>query len=200
MVESLRRAIGWGLLPLLLAACSPRLDDRELAGRREGALEARAREAIAALSAADYEDLSRLIHPQKGVRFSPEAFVDEARDQVFSAAEIARAAVDPSPRTWGAWDGSGEEIRLSFREYVERFVWDADFAAADTVAVDQRIGLSTTVDNIRAVYRDAAVVEFHVAGSDPRYEGMDWRSLRLVFERQDDNWFLVGVVHDQWSM
>jgi UDP-N-acetyl-2-amino-2-deoxyglucuronate dehydrogenase len=31
-------------------------------------------------------------------------------------------------------------------------------------------------------------------------EGMDWRSLRLVFEKKNDIWYLVGIIHDQWTI
>jgi (p)ppGpp synthase/HD superfamily hydrolase len=29
---------------------------------------------------------------------------------------------------------------------------------------------------------------------------MDWRSLRLVFEKKNDIWYLVGIIHDQWTI
>jgi (p)ppGpp synthase/HD superfamily hydrolase len=29
---------------------------------------------------------------------------------------------------------------------------------------------------------------------------MDWRSLRLVFEKKDDIWYIVGIIHDQWTI
>jgi hypothetical protein len=29
---------------------------------------------------------------------------------------------------------------------------------------------------------------------------MDWQSLRLVFEETAGNWYLVGIVHDQWTI
>jgi len=29
---------------------------------------------------------------------------------------------------------------------------------------------------------------------------MDWRSLKLVFKEKDGNWYLVGVVHDEWTI
>jgi hypothetical protein len=38
------------------------------------------------------------------------------------------------------------------------------------------------------------------SGFDPEYEGMDWRSLRLVFEKKNDIWYLVGIIHDQWTI
>jgi (p)ppGpp synthase/HD superfamily hydrolase len=44
------------------------------------------------------------------------------------------------------------------------------------------------------------MVEYHFSGFDPKYEGMDWRSLRLVFEEKDNIWHLVGIIHDQWTI
>ena len=49
-------------------------------------------------------------------------------------------------------------------------------------------------------YQSAVVVEFYFPGFDPQYAGMDWRSLRLVFMQQGSDWFLVGIIHDQWTI
>jgi hypothetical protein len=43
------------------------------------------------------------------------------------------------------------------------------------------------------------VVEYYFPGFDPQYEGMDWRSLRLIFLQDNDVWYLAGIVHDQWT-
>jgi hypothetical protein len=29
---------------------------------------------------------------------------------------------------------------------------------------------------------------------------MDWESLRLVFVQEDGAWWLVGIVHDEWTI
>jgi hypothetical protein len=29
---------------------------------------------------------------------------------------------------------------------------------------------------------------------------MDWRSLRLFLEQKDGTWYLVGIVHGQWTI
>lgn len=43
-------------------------------------------------------------------------------------------------------------------------------------------------------------VEYHFPGFEKKYEGKDWKSLRLVFEKKNDRWYLVGIVHDQWTI
>jgi len=158
------------------------------------------RDAIESLAEFDLERLSHLVHPIKGVRFSPEAFVDETRDQIFLPDEIRELAENDTIRSWGAYDGSGEPIDLGIRDYFEKFVYDGDFANAGLVAVNRRLGISTTIDNVAEVYPAATVVEYYLAGTRPDYEGMDWQSLRLVVEEHGGGWFLVGIVHDQWSI
>ncbi|HYF94322.1 MAG TPA: hypothetical protein VD969_19050 [Symbiobacteriaceae bacterium] len=54
-------------------------------------------------------------------------------------------------------------------------------------------------DNWRAAYPDGFMVEFHFPGFEAKYGGMDWRSLRLVYERLGNAWFLVGIIHGQWT-
>jgi hypothetical protein len=50
------------------------------------------------------------------------------------------------------------------------------------------------------VYPDATVVEFHFPGFEEKYEGMDWKSLRVVVEKLDNKWYVVGIIHDQWTI
>ena len=32
------------------------------------------------------------------------------------------------------------------------------------------------------------------------FDGMDWKSLRLVFQEKDNIWYLVGIIHDGWTI
>ncbi len=161
---------------------------------------ARAAEIIFAIKNRDMVTLAASTHPQKGVRFSPYTFVDTANDLVFSAADLPAAMNDPTVFTWGAFDGSGEPIEMTFAEYWARFVYDADFARPEIIGFNQIVGHGNTINNIAEVYPGAVVVEYHFSGFDPQYDGMDWRSLRLVLEPFDGAWMLVGIVHDEWTI
>ena len=46
----------------------------------------------------------------------------------------------------------------------------------------------------------AMVVEYHFPGFDPQYGGLDWASLRLVFQEFEGRWVLVGIIHDEWTI
>ena len=62
------------------------------------------------------------------------------------------------------------------------------------------MGQGNTLINSSEIYKDAIIIEYHFSGFDPQYEGMDWRSLRLAFEKVNDIWYLVGIIHDQWTI
>jgi hypothetical protein len=162
---------------------------------------ARASEAIMALKDGDMDALSSLVHPDSGVRFSPYATVQDrdGGDLVFSAGEVPSLLTDSTVYNWGTYDGSGMPIELTFRQYYEEFVYDVDFVRPDVVGFNERVGQGNSIDNIASAYPDAVMVEYHFEGFDPEYAGMDWRSLRLVFEEKGGGWYLVGVVHDQWT-
>ncbi len=159
-----------------------------------------ANEIVTAFSEKDMEKVASFVHPTKGVRFSPYAYVSVEDDVVLTAQQVKGAMSDDTVYTWGVFDGKGNPIEKTFAEYYERFIYDEDFANAEQVAVDERLGQGNTIDNTGEVYPEATVVEYHFSGFDPDFKGMDWRSLRLVLEKEDGQWYLVGVVHDEWTI
>ncbi len=159
-----------------------------------------ANEIVTAFSEKDMKKVASFVHPSKGVRFSPYAYVDVEDDVVFTAEQVKEAMSEDTVYTWGVFDGKGNPIEKTFAEYYERFIYDEDFANAEEVAVDERLGHGNTLDNTGEVYPEATVVEFYFSGFNPDFAGMDWRSLRLVLEEEDGQWYLVGVVHDEWTI
>lgn len=155
---------------------------------------------LTALKEKDMEALSSLIHPDKGVRFSPYTYVEVEKDIILSAEQIKTSLDSEKLYIWGAYDGIGEPIELTFGEYLEKFVYNQDFINADEVLYDQYSQRGNTINNVFEAYTDAHVLEYHFRGFDPNYEGMDWESLKLVFEQNDGHWYLTGIVHDQWTI
>lgn len=155
---------------------------------------------IALLADLDMNALSPYIHPTKGVRFSPYGYVDTANHLVFTQEQLSTLMADTQTYTWGSYDGSGEPIIKTFPEYYAEFVYDEDFINPHVIGNNVIVGTGNSLINITEVYPEGVFVEFHFQGFDPQYEGIDWVSLRLVFEELDGNWYLVGVIHDQWTI
>lgn len=152
------------------------------------------------LDTKDFETLSQHIHPEEGVRFSPYAYVDVENDIVFTREELKNIKNDSSTYTWGHWDGSGDPIEMTFDEYYERFIYDEEYVNAEEVGIDTRLGQGTTVDNSKEVYPNSKIIEYHFPGFEQEYEGMDWRSLRIVMESIDNQWYIKGFIHDEWTI
>ena len=152
------------------------------------------------LEAQNFEALEAWIHPEKGVRFSPYGYVDLEKDLVIEKGQLTIKSKDTKVYNWGLYDGSGEPIELSFMDYYETFVYDVDFLNPEVIGINTLIGMGNTYVNISEVYPNAEFVELHFNGIDPQYEGIDWRSLYLIFEKVDSTWKLIAITHGQWTI
>ena len=163
-------------------------------------IDKKAKEVLYAIKSKDMDKLSVEVHPTKGIRFSPYSYVNESSDLVFSSKEIKEIKSNATEYLWGNYDGSGEPIKATFSDYYERFIYDADFINAKEVGYNRSIGKGNTENNSFQFYKNSIIVEYHFPEIDPQYKGIDWRSLRLVFEKLNDAWYIVGIIHDQWTI
>ncbi|MGG6432802.1 FtsB family cell division protein [Anoxybacillus sp. D401a] len=153
---------------------------------------------VAALKNKDMNALASYVH-SNGVRFSPYGHVDVQNDLQFSASQLSSLLSSTQVYQWGVYDGSGDPIQLTFQDYFDRFVYDVDFANPHMIGNNVVVGTGNMINNIQQVYSNSSFIEFHFTGFDPQYNGMDWRSLRLVFEQENGQWKLVGIIHDEWT-
>ena len=154
---------------------------------------------VAALKNKDMKTLATFVHPTKGVRFSPYGYIDLENDLIFKSSQIPSLMLTRRAYIWGAADGTGDQINLGFPAYFNKFVYDKDFARAPQIVYNRVAKQGNTIVNVGEAYKNAKFVEYHFPGTK-KYDGMDWRSLRLVFEKSGKNWFLVGISHDQWTI
>lgn len=148
----------------------------------------------------DMATLSTFVHPSNGLRFTPYEHIDIQNDKVFPASQITGLLTDTQIYTWGSYDGSGDPIDLNFSQYYDKYIYDEDFINPHIIGNNVAIGKGNTINNITTAYPNANFVEFHFTGFDPQYEGIDWKSLRLVFEDVGGTPYLVGIVHGQWTI
>ncbi len=159
----------------------------------------RASQVLEALKQEDYDALSRLVHPCRGVTLTPYSTVDPSCDNVFSQEQVAGLAEDERLYTWGLAMGSGSPIRCTARDYFARYVFNADYTEAPQVGIDTVLISGNALENVADVYPQGRFVEYHFPGIDPALEGFDWCSLKLVFETWNNQWYLVGIIHGEWT-
>lgn len=155
---------------------------------------------INAIKNKESEVLSAFIHPVKGLRFTPYTNVSLKGDVVFSGEKMRKFFEDQQVYLWGHYDGTGDEIRLTASKYYDKFIYSEDFTAAEKVGYNEVLSSGNMLENQFEVYEKPIVVEYYFSGFNPNYQGIDWKSLRLVFEEYEGSWKLVGVIHNQWTI
>ncbi len=164
---------------------------------REEILKNRNREIVQKIKDGRFSELAEDIHLEKGIRFSMYAYVS-AEDKVFSAEDYRKYVETPVRFTWGKTDGEGRDLVLNISEYLKTWVFKRDFSNA-IVTVNEFQGHGNSLNNLQEQYPEADFTENYIAGSE-KYSGMDWNSLRLVFEEFNGKFYLVAVINDQWTI
>ena len=164
----------------------------------EKIIAARAKKVIRAIKNKDMETLSTFAHPTKGVRFAPYAYIETDAHLVFKSAKLKTLATDKKRYNWGSYDAADGNIRLTFNRYYKRFIYDKDFANAPSIGYNEILSGGNTPFNASEVYPQAITVEYYFPNSPE--EQMNWRSLRLLFEKKNGTWYLVAIVHSEWTI
>lgn len=148
----------------------------------------------------NYDSLVLYFHPEKGVRFSPYAFIDTTEHLRFSSSEFTSALATGEVLHWGAFDGSNAPIDMDIPTYFKRFVYDADFLHAEETNLNRSVAKGNSLHNMLQVFPEASYTESYFSGFEEKYDGMDWRALSLVFEQVEGHYRLIAVVHDAWTI
>lgn len=148
----------------------------------------------------DWPSLAAYVHPERGVTFTPYSTVEPETDLTFTADQIKNLAQDQNTYTWGFEDGRGDPIQMTLAQYFERYVYDRDYTQATEIGIDRIITGGNALENLAEAYPDCRFVDFCFPSADPVNDGLDWSSLKLVFRPEAEHWYLVGIVHGEWTI
>ena len=154
-------------------------------------------EIIDLLKNKDYEKLSDYIHPDKGIRFSMYSFVSD-NDKSFSKSDFEKYIDSDEKFTFGHKDGSGAIYIVSLKDYMNDWTFKKDFNKAK-INYENFEGKGNSLNNIKEKYPSGVTVENYLAGT-VEYSFMDWNSLILAFEKIDNQYYLVAIANDQWTV
>jgi len=157
------------------------------------------RKILVALKNKDYAAFAATFHPADGVRFSPYGFIDPTHKHILGK-DFSEAIAKNWTLTWGHYDGSGEAIKLKVKPYIEQYIYNADYLNADQKSFDDFIGKGNTINNLKESYPNLHFIEYYFKGKDEKNKGLDWTSLKLVFKKQDNQYYLAAIIHDQWTI
>ena len=152
-----------------------------------------------ALANKDFSRITDDIHPTRGVRFSMYAYVHLDKDKVFSREQFAQYLNQSKIRfTWGELDGVGEALVVPLPEYLDTWIDGKKYNNA-RITVNTFESRGNMINNVNEAYPKSDVVDFHYKGSD-KYDGIDWRGMRLVFDEYQGRRYLVAIINDQWTV
>lgn len=156
---------------------------------------------LTAIKNRDYKTFATFIHPVKGIRFSPNAYLDPVANQTLTAEQFA----DLTSKNWRQqliWetDMEGTPIRLTVGKYFSKYLNDVDFSHAPQVAFNKILRSEIDRNVMKEVYGKYSFVDNHFPGFEKKYGEMDWLSLRLVFDTFNNKYYLIGIIRDQWEI
>lgn len=152
------------------------------------------------IKSGNYSALSKIVHPEYGVVFSPYATINLTSNKRFSAMQVENFINDKNQYMWGKYDGNGNPIELTPDEYFKTFIYDKDYLQSSEVGVDTIVKSGNSLENIKEIFPDARFVDFYIPGTDPDTGGLDWSSLRLGFEEYHGTLRLTVILHSEWTV
>ncbi len=165
-------------------------------------------EVLISIDENNIERFKTLIHPTKGVRFSKDGVVSLDKDKKFTAPEISNLIEANEVVLWGYADGSGFPINKTFTEYFSGYA-NFNYSKAPQVAYDEALrGGANTINNIEEKYPNTHFMSYHFPyrstyindRGEVVIQPMSWTSLNLVFEEYQGEFYLVGIVNDNWTI
>lgn len=154
-------------------------------------------EILSTLKSKDYVKLSNSIHPEKGIRFSMYGYIQPKRDKLLTKEEFIKYIPTNIKFTWAEKDGTGDKLVLSLKDYLNTWVYVKDFTKSD-YSENSIKAVGNSINNMKDIYPNSTFTENYLDGSE-EYGGMDWNSLRFVFEELNGIYYLVAVINDQWT-
>ncbi|MCD7857181.1 MAG: hypothetical protein LUG55_05180 [Clostridiales bacterium] len=171
--------------------------DAEESADQKGRMVITAIKAVRAISEQDFETLSTFVDPEEGVTFTPYSTVDPTSNLTFSAEVLSNAGTDETTYVWGLSSSDSSPIKLTIPEYFDSYVWDADYWGVAELGIDTVLHSGNSLENVSDAYPGCHFVDFYLPATDAT--DRDWSSLKLVFQQSGSEWYLVGIIHSEWT-
>lgn len=155
-------------------------------------------EVLEAVKGRDYPLLASHAHPEKGIIFSPDAYVDYQEDSVFTAEQITEFG-SGAIYDWGYYDVSDEPLKLTADEYFTHYVYNKEFLSCRQIGVNSIIWSGNCPENVAEAFPDSIFVDFHDEGTE-ELDGIDWSSLKIVMEPYNGMFKVVAIINSGYTL
>lgn len=188
---------------IIFNACTPTPKQNTKSEKKENyisekSIEELATEVLLILKNKEYPKLSTYAHPDKGIMFVPYGYIDTNEVNIIAANKFLDIS-GYEEYHWGSFDGSGDSINLSIEEYFEKFVYDKPYIDSAQTFTDSTISTGNIKNNLKDIFPNSRYVDYYIKGTE-QYAEMDWKDLRLVFEKHNGHNYLVAIIHYEWTI
>jgi hypothetical protein len=175
---------------------------RPVAETKEQKILKASNEVLAALAAKDYAKLEALTSPDGlTLNSDPNLNFSASNTLTLPKAEVSKIPTDSKKHLFGYTDGKGDPINLTYAEYISKWIYNYDYTKAPQVLVNKTIGSGNTPNHIQEnAGPNREFVVFYYPGFDPKYGGMDWTALYLVFDVVNGEYKLRGIAKANWTI
>lgn len=162
-------------------------------------------EVVSLIQSKEFKSLSDFVSEEKGLIVKPYYTPELNQGRVLSKDTVYSFFSDVAVRDWGYQDGSGQPLKMTNSQYYDKFIGSHNFIKLGKVSYDSSqvvantLPLSTVLNDIFNGEK-VSYAEYYISGFDPQYDGMDWESLALVFQQINGKWYLVGILHNEWTI
>lgn len=151
-----------------------------------------------ALKSADYKKLEALTSASGlSLNLYPNLNLEKS---TLAKDAVSDISIDSTQHMWGYTDGKGDEIVMTTAQFIRRYIYTADYLNAEQVATGKTLGSGNSMNTILIDAGDRAVIAYHFSGFDPKYAGIDWTTLYLIFENENGSYKLRGIAKDNWTI
>lgn len=148
----------------------------------------------------DWATFTNYIHPDKGVYFSPYAFLEPYKAVHLTKTDFVKGVEENQEFVWGEYDGVGGEIIMTITDYTDQFLYNIDFLKKATVYINEFRGSGNSINNLQQVFPDHFFLENYFSGENVEYDGMDWQALRVVIETKEGKHYVIALINDRWTI
>ena len=132
--------------------------------------------------------------------FTASSTVDPETDQNFTADEIRGLPEDPGQYLWGYEGRPGHAHSLTMEEFVRQYIFPWTILRPPRWGWTRWCSSGNALENVAQAYPGCRFVDLCYPERDPDLGGLDWCSLKLVFAPLEGQWWLVGLIHSQWTI
>lgn len=154
---------------------------------------------LTAIRNRDYQLLADYVHPEKGIIFSPDSYVDYNEDPIFSAEQIRAFGSDNTIYSWGYFDVSEKLIELTASEYFDEFVYDKEYIYSRQIGINTIVCSGNLEENVADLFPNAIFIDFHDEGTE-EVDRIDWSDLKIVLEKYNGALNVIAVINSRATM